>query len=84
LEETNFPTTFNFEPKGAARDCSWSRLTFPSPIDYPKPDPTGSNTPPAIMYTYCAQPWIKEKLQLKTSTEMMLHAMQWVREREGH
>jgi DNA-binding NarL/FixJ family response regulator len=27
---------------------------------------------------------IKEKLQLKTSTEMMLHAMQWVREREGN
>jgi DNA-binding NarL/FixJ family response regulator len=25
---------------------------------------------------------IKEKLQLKNSTEMMLHAMQWVRERE--
>jgi len=24
---------------------------------------------------------IKEKLQLKNSTEMMLHAMQWVRER---
>jgi DNA-binding CsgD family transcriptional regulator len=23
---------------------------------------------------------IKEKLQLKTSTEMMLHAMQWVRD----
>lgn len=27
---------------------------------------------------------IKEKLQLKTSTEMMLHAMQWVRERDGN
>ena len=25
---------------------------------------------------------IKEKLQLKNSTEMMLHAMQWIRERE--
>ncbi len=27
---------------------------------------------------------IKEKLQLKTSTEMMLHAMQWVCERDGN
>ena len=27
---------------------------------------------------------IKEKLQVKTSTEMLLHAMQWVREREGN